>query len=648
MSVTNFRSDINGLRAYAVIFVVLFHFQITGFAAGFLGVDIFFVISGYLMTKIILENLQKQRFSLSDFYLARITRIFPALLFLVLVLTIIGWFIFIPEDYKRFAKDARYSLMFLSNNLYYAQAGDYFAIDAHEKALLHTWSLSVEWQFYLLFPVLLVLYYKLNKGLKHVGIFLGILCVASLGYCIYLTPKDTMYAFFKLLTRAWELIAGGLVYYYFKDVQLSSTLKKLSERAGFLLILGSLALLNQNTPWPGSAALLPVAGTMLILIANRQDSWFTRLTVIQNIGSASYSIYLWHWPVAFLLNYFFIPHQFFNLGLALILSFILGWLSYKYIESSRRFVQQWDKKKLYVLFFAIIAVAYFSYKYISQDGVQTRASHTYLASAEPIQMPSTSNGWCFYDLKTHPDLAVGTQGLSCYVGSKAPEAQKALLFGDSFAGHNSPFWDTIGKKLDLKVQTVSTNWCYPSLNDKFTGDRLSASYQQCLFNRNFLAHHMDQYDVLIFAGRWSDIVGQSQQQGFAELLAIAEQHHKKVIVMSEPYAFNKNISLLFKRALWLDRDFNLNNYLDNIKARQQVQATAIINDIVYKHKNTLLLTRSDLFTPDHMANRNTPYSLDGRHLSIIGSLESARYFEHQPKYQHLRQFVAQPALVKSP
>ena len=147
MNNLQFRTDINGLRAYAVILVVLFHFNVLGFSAGFLGVDIFFVISGYLMSKIIIEKLNENNFTFFDFYLSRALRIIPALFFLILFITILGWFIFIPEDFKNFSKDVRYSLTFLSNNLYYRQAGDYFAADPHDKALLPTWSLSVGWQF---------------------------------------------------------------------------------------------------------------------------------------------------------------------------------------------------------------------------------------------------------------------------------------------------------------------------------------------------------------------------------------------------------------------------------------------------------------------------------------------------------------------
>lgn len=639
MSINTFRNDINGLRAYAVILVVLFHFQIFGFSAGYLGVDIFFVISGYLMTKIIIEKLYKQQLSFTDFYLARIVRIFPALLFLIVFLTILGWFIFIPEDFKNFAKDARYSLTFLSNDLYYRQAGDYFAADTHDKALLHTWSLSVEWQFYLLFPLLLFIYAKFDKKLKYIGIFLSLILIASLSFSTLMTAKDTMYGFFKLTTRTWELVAGGLVYYYFNNKQLTAPLQKLSEGLGFTFILLSLVLYDQNTPWPSFLALLPVMGTMLILIANRQNSIFTQAKFIQNIGSASYSIYLWHWPVFFLLNYFFIKLNFISLSLSLGLSLLLGWLSYKYIEGSRKSLQKLKKGHIYLLFISTLLLLYPIYKHIEENGLASREKSNTPSNLDKMQMPSVENGWCFYNIKDNHNLKVGSQGFECSIASEQKNAKSALLFGDSFAGHNSPFWDQIGKKLNLNIQAITTNWCYPSLNKEFTGNKQSTAYQQCLLNREYLSKHIDQYDVLIFAGRWSDIVQQNQQNGFSELLKVAEKHHKKVIVMSEPYAFNKNISLLFKRAMWLHRDLNLQSYMNNPKATEQKRATKIINEIVSKHPNTIFLTQQELFRSDQMATDTIPYSLDGRHISIIGSLASAEYFEQQAKYETLKQFI---------
>lgn len=170
-----FRYDINGLRAYAVALVVLFHFQILGFSAGFIGVDIFFVISGYLMTKIIIDQLLQDKFSIWKFYLARGIRILPALLTLTVVVASVGWFLLIPEEYKSYGKHAASSITFLSNIIYWRESSDYFSAAAHDKILLHTWSLSVEWQFYIILPIILLIIGKIkkNRNILNLAVLFG-------------------------------------------------------------------------------------------------------------------------------------------------------------------------------------------------------------------------------------------------------------------------------------------------------------------------------------------------------------------------------------------------------------------------------------------------------------------------------------------
>ena len=171
----NFRYDINGLRAYAVLFVVLFHFGVFGFTGGFVGVDVFFVISGFLMTKIIMDGLKSNKFSIIQFYTNRAVRIIPALAILCIFLIIAGWFQLIPTDFKALSKHIIASLFFISNIVYWRESG-YFDADAHEKILLHTWSLSVEWQFYLLLPIYLIIAYRLLKNktiYSLIALFLG-------------------------------------------------------------------------------------------------------------------------------------------------------------------------------------------------------------------------------------------------------------------------------------------------------------------------------------------------------------------------------------------------------------------------------------------------------------------------------------------
>lgn len=208
----NFRKDINGLRAWAVVAVVLFHFGVPGFAGGFVGVDVFFVISGFLMTNILIKKLEnpQQKFSVWDFYLARAKRIAPALLVLCIALLALGWFLLPPQDYRSLGMHTLTSVLFASNIQYWREAG-YFDAASHDKWLLHTWSLSVEWQFYLLLPLLLWGVWRWWPGRAHAVRCLLVVFLVSLGLSVWLTAKKPEAAFFLLPTRAWEMLAGGLI-----------------------------------------------------------------------------------------------------------------------------------------------------------------------------------------------------------------------------------------------------------------------------------------------------------------------------------------------------------------------------------------------------------------------------------------------------
>lgn len=210
MAVNDFRKDINGLRAIAVVSVVLFHFGVTGFSGGFVGVDIFFVISGFLMTGIVARGFEKKNFSFINFYLARARRIIPALFFLTAVLLALGFVYLSPIDYTNLAREVDRSLLFLSNNYFYKKSG-YFDPNSHERLLLHTWSLSVEWQFYMLYPILLFAVSKINLDLtaKVVIAFF----IASLSFSVFKSHADPSYAFYMLPSRAWEMFLGGVVFY---------------------------------------------------------------------------------------------------------------------------------------------------------------------------------------------------------------------------------------------------------------------------------------------------------------------------------------------------------------------------------------------------------------------------------------------------
>lgn len=296
-----FRHDINGLRAWAVVAVVLYHFGVPGFAGGFVGVDVFFVISGFLMTGIIIAGLERGNFSLWDFYLARARRIIPALLVLCICLLILGWFLLPNADYKMLAAHVGTAVVFVSNLKFWREAG-YFDAASHEKWLLHTWSLSVEWQFYILLPLgcLLLWHWFGKRGVKLALVAAGLL---SLALSIYASARWPGAAFYLLPTRAWEMLAGGLVWGATRTQPMPRQWAALAEWIGFALIIWAITTFDSAMQWPGYLALVPVVGAMLVLGANRQHSWLTSNPLARHLGTSSYSIYLWHWPLVVLLTY---------------------------------------------------------------------------------------------------------------------------------------------------------------------------------------------------------------------------------------------------------------------------------------------------------------------------------------------------------
>lgn len=323
-----FRKDINGLRAIAVLGVLLYHFNPAWLPGGFAGVDVFFVISGYLITGIILRGLGNQSFSLVQFYRSRAQRIIPALAVLCLILLGGGWFYLLPLDYAALGKHVASSLGFVSNIVYWREAG-YFTADAHEKWLLHTWSLSVEWQLYLLYPLGLLLLNRL-VGLSALRGWIVAGCVASFIGCLVASRYWPEAAFYLLPTRAWELLLGALACVY--PLRLKAVQQRWLEALGLSLILGSFVFIEVQQAWSGYLVLLPVLGTWAMIAAARQDSPVTGNPLAQWLGSLSYSLYLWHWPVVVLMSYAGWLGDTNNIVLGMGAALLLGMTSYYLVE----------------------------------------------------------------------------------------------------------------------------------------------------------------------------------------------------------------------------------------------------------------------------------------------------------------------------
>jgi peptidoglycan/LPS O-acetylase OafA/YrhL len=416
----NFRADINGLRAWAVLSVVLYHFGVAPFSGGFAGVDVFFVISGYLMCGIILGGIERGRFSVWNFYLARARRIWPALMVLCLAVLVFGWLFLMPEEYKLLGKHARESLVFSSNIQYFSEAG-YFDVASKQKWLLHTWSLSVEWQFYLIFPLALMLLHRL--GLRGAGmtLCLAVLLIASYLLAGWRTSINPDEAFYLLHTRAWEMLAGALVFRLQSRVQLAPGGQRLLEGVGLALILCAVLGFNSDDLWPGWLAGVPVLGAALMILAQRQDSLWTASRPMQWLGDASYSIYLWHWPVAVALAYFGLHQDPLWIALAIALSLLLGQLSYVLVETpSRRRLSRLSAGRTATLLILLAVVAAVAAQQVRRHGFPDRL---------PEEVARVEATHADKDPRARECLAVED---SCTNG-EGPV--RAIVMGDSHAHH---------------------------------------------------------------------------------------------------------------------------------------------------------------------------------------------------------------------
>jgi peptidoglycan/LPS O-acetylase OafA/YrhL len=422
-SQSEFRRDINGLRAWAVAAVILYHFGVPGFSGGFVGVDIFFVVSGFLMTGIVVGKLERGTFSILDFYLARARRILPALAVLCATLVTVGWFMLMSPDYKKLASHSVYSLAFLSNVEYWQEAG-YFDVASHEKWLLHTWSLSVEWQFYLLLPVVLALVWRFRPGRNAQVWTIAGSALLSLALCIWSTESNPSAAFFLLHTRAWEMLCGGLVWMLGARVSLSCGKERLLESTGLLLILAANLLFDKTSAWPGMNAVLPVAGTMMVLWANR-ISPFTSTRVAQWLGDRSYSLYLWHWPVYVTLVYVELRFEPWAIVGGLVATVVLAHLSYVVVERHMRelLTVGSSRKAVAGLGLVVAAVALPAVLVWKHQGVPGR----FPAEIDLVAAESEN-----YNVRrTECHMVRGTTSPSCTYGKGA---QRVIVLGDSHAG----------------------------------------------------------------------------------------------------------------------------------------------------------------------------------------------------------------------
>lgn len=356
-----YRSEIDGLRALAVLPVILFHAGFENFSGGYVGVDVFFVISGYLITSIIANDIENKNFSIVNFYERRARRILPALFLVMAVCIPFAWLLLIPSDLKDFGQSLVAVSSFSSNILFWIESG-YFETEAELKPLLHTWSIAIEEQFYILYPIFLYFAWRLSFRktiFALVLIFFISLLLAE--WAAYFKPSAN---FYLLPTRGWELLLGAFTAFYlkynnfFQNTLLNQTLSIL----GFGMIVYSIIVYDSSTPFPSFYALVPTLGTCMLIIFLVPKTILYKLFTLKpivGIGLISYSIYLWHQPLLAFSRHMFFENltELMLIGIC-ILSILIAWFSWKYVETPLRDNNKFSRSAIFK--FSVLGIVIFS------------------------------------------------------------------------------------------------------------------------------------------------------------------------------------------------------------------------------------------------------------------------------------------------
>lgn len=443
---------IDGLRALAVLPVIFFHFDLPFFTGGYIGVDVFFVISGFLITGVLLEMKQQNRFSIVRFYERRARRILPALFITCLLCVALALALFVPNDYKSFSKSLEGVSIFASNFIFVRWIG-YFAATAPGDPLLHTWSLAVEEQFYIIFPLLLYLSVRFLR--KAVYILFAISLALNIAL-IHVSPEKT---FYLLHSRAWELLAGSILALRLQHIRLTPRLAEGMSLLGLAALLAGIALYDRDTIFPGAAALLPVAATMLLIWSNLNNSTtagrLLSTSPFINIGLVSYGLYLYHWPIMAFARYYL--DRALTPADALIAIPLIGAmaaLSYRYIEKPVRAgampASRASMFRFSALGLVLCALAGFSGVYT--NGLPARFDRIALQYAAGADDVDKNWGRCIPDPRNLDENTI------CKLGASKP-APDFLVWGDSHAAAIAPAINALAKKHGMAGWIVTYSGC---------------------------------------------------------------------------------------------------------------------------------------------------------------------------------------------
>ncbi len=541
-----YRRDIDGLRAVAVLSAIMFHASPALLRGGFTGVELFFVISGYLITGMILKDIDRQQFSFIEFYARRCRRIFPALALVLCACLVLGWFTLLVGDYQKLGGNVMAGSLFYSN-IYLWQGTNYFDEDSQSNPLLHLWSLGVEEQFYLLWPLLLVL---VRKARMNAMAFFSVMALASFALNAAFIHSDSVTVFYWLPTRFWELLLGAIlvaVEMYGRRPFLSHHARELLSLAGAAAIIYALVIVTKGDFYPGWWALLPTLGTVCVIAAGphtllNRYALGNRLAVF--IGRISYPLYLWHWPLLVFGRYdTSSTHTIYALALALVLSV----LTYYYVEKPIRRNARMKSAAALLCVMGVITLMGLVVQFNGFAGrfpaiVQNLTSYAY-NHAIPYR-----SGECFIENEhqTISPLCVDEQ-------FGTPDHTSILLWGDShaamyYAGLKT--WQATHPQIRM---AQFTRYQCPPYYDYLDPDKPDTGCQEFTRSITDIARKLHP-DIVLMAARWGKYKVGSMTDSVAKTVAMLKKAGVKKIVMigTVPvwnHTLNQSLFLYFRQDL---------------------------------------------------------------------------------------------------
>lgn len=592
--------------------VMLYHAGVYPFTGGYLGVDVFFVISGFLITGLIVNDIQSNKFSLVTFYERRIRRIFPAYFTVAIAVGLAGSWLYDAKTFMALWNSLVASTLSVANLLFYSQAG-YFDGPSLLKPMLHTWSLSVEEQFYLFLPLILFLIFKYaRRWLFPILIFI---LLGSLGWSIYTVQVNRDAAFYMAYLRAWELLVGGLIVLH--PVRLKQWIQDLLAAIGFLILGASMVVYSDATLFPGLTAIAPVLGTALIINSgihgNTLVGKFLSISPMTFIGKISYSLYLWHWPLLVMAKYYLIVDLPLKYYLAWwVLTFALSVLSWRFVETPFRSKNFLPRPRIFVFAAAIASFILLSaFIVVQSNGLPIR-----IDMAKTLPPEVWNSQFSQWDNCQNPsDISKADCGLGIDT-----EKQTFLVWGNSHAHAFAPGFNQAALNAKQFGYILWRGGCPPLVGLE---DSVDADCNK--FNENVLAYIKSNPDIktVILAASWNP--GELSDHNIKETIEALLAQGKSIFIIAPFPEINYNVSAAYFIAGRTGRDANaiIAPTFKGFMNQKNKKIFEILRTVEANYKDVHLIDLTDVFCDNKtckVIENNQPLYIDKGHLSTTGAL----------------------------